>query len=1016
MQYPARSFPGDGASLSKNGPSDGKDINRELAAEFLPIFSDAPGSASARTFLSFAQLRKKIRDTPGISEKKKVEGKWVPKDSDDLIADLEAFAPGSASAPQLLDPMTISESNSERKQANITQLREKVRQAPGIKEKKKVGGKWVPKDRDDLIADLEAFAPGSASAPQLLDPMTMSENNSKRKQTNITQLRKKVRQAPGISEKKNVEGEWIPKDSDELLADLAGFAQSSGSASMPTNPISKSERDAKRRQTEVHKAREVTRKQSDEYKAKEKALRQTEDYKSKERERYTARSQTEEYKSKERERHAAPAYKARAATSVKMWRAQRKQLKFWEQSFVRWHESVGDILHGMVRECVFSVPEDSTEQTRRNVWQCALGEMTTISVQPYAPCFSSDGSVSIVQHGISYTLPRLVRPRGLQPLAESVNEYRLALSLRCRIGPCLDEPGSCNTSRGDPWFTEYHWFANKFGYRCPMHGVSKGAVPKPIASIRRFLCNNQCPLMCCTSRCPWHRNSENWNRVGSLKCCPCGDDSCTACVPQDAARDVSLQSPPPPGYKLYTGVGEPVSDSTSTQKNVFQLVCEHYKCVPVRTGASFDEFYNRFERTSGFRPYPRNWDMEHYEQVDCVVDSVRLIGSDQFWTREQRDAWLREPSYHEWKWRPYPSKSVTSRVLAANESVYARTKSALEYLLSDTCWNQVQKKTEHRGFVSDVFEGPTSITCTFCKYVAGRTAFPPEDIALRAAEAIAIFQATLEDINPILGPWDVLCIAEHWRDVCENLAPSFGRRVCERKQRSLANVEAAVRRVVSTLESLNEEINARVESALSARKQRAAKERACRVFVVNRLSEINVRSIVSQCDEPGPIFAVETDADLSIETDVKASRTTALDCKCHVPWHERSSWERRFFSQYKLPPPASLWQSQTLKLPSGVSETVWVQQGAALDSTQQQQSEASGMRPGNLFSFGAIPGRPHALETNRCEFLSGRQIRAMFHECWKKWRADESEEFPEGSEEEQVEQSENDAGGGAPSS
>jgi hypothetical protein len=28
----------------------------------------------------------------------------------------------------------------------------------------------------------------------------------------------------------------------------------------------------------------------------------------------------------------------------------------------------------------------------------------------------------------------------------------------------------------------------------------------------------------------------------------------------------------------------------------------------------------------------------------------------------------------------------------------------------------------------------------------------------------------------------------------------------------------------------------------------------------------------------------------------------------------------------------------------------------------------------------------------------------------KKWRADESEEFPEGSEEEQVEQSENDAG------
>ena len=217
MQYPARSFPGDGASLSKNGPSDGKDINRELAAEFLPIFSDAPGSASARTFLSFAQLRKKIRDTPGISKKKKVEGKWVPKDSDDLIADLEAFAPGSASAPQLLDPMTISESNSERKQANITQLREKVRQAPGIKEKKQVGGKWVPKDRDDLIADLEAFAPGSASAPQLLDPMTMSENNSKRKQTNITQLRKKFGRRLETARRKTMKVSGFPKTAPNYL-------------------------------------------------------------------------------------------------------------------------------------------------------------------------------------------------------------------------------------------------------------------------------------------------------------------------------------------------------------------------------------------------------------------------------------------------------------------------------------------------------------------------------------------------------------------------------------------------------------------------------------------------------------------------------------------------------------------------------------------------------------------------------------------------------------------------------
>ena len=51
----------------------------------------APGTASAITStdkplqsLSLTQLRKKCREAGGINEKRKVEGKWIPKDKDEL--------------------------------------------------------------------------------------------------------------------------------------------------------------------------------------------------------------------------------------------------------------------------------------------------------------------------------------------------------------------------------------------------------------------------------------------------------------------------------------------------------------------------------------------------------------------------------------------------------------------------------------------------------------------------------------------------------------------------------------------------------------------------------------------------------------------------------------------------------------------------------------------------------------------------------------------------------------------
>ena len=114
-------------------------------------------------------------------------------------------------------------------------------------------------------------------------------------------------------------------------------------------------------------------------------------------------------------------------------------------------------------------------------------------------------------------------------------------------------------------------------------------------------------------------------------------------------------------------------------------------------------------------------------------------------------------------------------------------------------------------------------------------------------------------------------------------------------------------------------------------------------------------------------------------------KMSALDCKCHVPWHERDLWERRAFSQYKLPArlmrTSSLWQSQSLTLPGGVSETIWVQQGVS-DSVW-----TSGF---DLFSFGTIP-QSHRASLGR-ELLSGSHMRTMFHDSWMRWCDQDSED------------------------
>ena len=130
-------------------------------------------------------------------------------------------------------------------------------------------------------------------------------------------------------------------------------------------------------------------------------------------------------------------------------------------------------------------------------------------------------------------------------------------------------------------------------------------------------------------------------------------------------------------------------------------------------------------------------------------------------------------------------------------------------------------------------------------------------------------------------------------------------------------------------------------------------------------------------------------------TSCREKRGKPADRTCHVPWNQRSSWDRRGFVQYKLPAATSLWQSQSLRLSGSmpecvagemVHETVWVERGAPVD------------KPVVMFTVGTMPNSRHAM----CELSR----------CWSQCLLEYAEQFSqeESEEEEQPEESESQTG------
>ena len=60
-------------------------------------------------------------------------------------------------------------------------------------------------------------------------------------------------------------------------------------------------------------------------------------------------------------------------------------------------------------------------------------------------------------------------------------------------------------------------------------------------------------------------------------------------------------------------------------------------------------------------------------------------------------------------------------------------------------------------------------------YAAKSSCLPPEDLAIRAAQAVATFQAELEGTTPIIHASDVFVIGSNWRVIVDSLrAPDEG--------------------------------------------------------------------------------------------------------------------------------------------------------------------------------------------------------------------------------------------------
>jgi len=545
--------------------------------------------------LNQKDLRARARSTPGMTDKKKTaDGKWIPKSKQELLAELEACmaeavvtvgcpaleaAPGYASAGGAsaeactTEAVTSANNASSSKSCpsaapcvpegsptsmelaalNQKDLRARACSTPGMTDKKKTAdGKWIPKSKQELLAEFELLAeqellggmaaltigcpaleaaPGNAGADGAsaeactMEAVTSSNLASSSKDCpraalcvqdgfpTVLQLEQAVgdafrklakplvRLGVAMCVKKKI-GKWKRRGRVDIVADYKRKLADGSVISPPGSASDRKIAQRDRQRSEMYKSKRLkrlwrpgvrTKKKEKERNPAAKLVRVKRLWRPGVRAAKRAAQTTEEYRARKREREAAT-------------RIRRKQLQFWRPCFRRWEAVRRSVLDAV--------------QSARSLEHAAYARtlLKLASDQPYAPFCLNDGSLVVLQHGD--ILERLPRTHLMQksvwksvgakrcgkdimerlPMSEKdVEECRRAMSLRCRLGLQCDGIRGCHFKA----CKRHRRFVITYGYECSMRGYGGNRMPTPYQHMARVLCNSKCPATCCTMACPW---------------------------------------------------------------------------------------------------------------------------------------------------------------------------------------------------------------------------------------------------------------------------------------------------------------------------------------------------------------------------------------------------------------------------------------------------------------------------------------------------------------------------------
>ncbi len=259
------------------------------------------------------------------------------------------------------------------------------------------------------------------------------------------------------------------------------------------------------------------------------------------------------------------------------------------------------------------------------------------------------------------------------------------------------------------------------------------------------------------------------------------------------------------------------------------------------------------------------------------------------------------------------------------------------------CVTELRDKMQHRpGSANHVLARPLSLRCNFCTYIHGcplqqatigslpccawyrkgaahscgkADHRPPEDIAIRVAQAVAVLHTLWHGKRYPLHADLALTCAAKWTEVVQRLLPStigqaspgFASEGPEAQWHSdlqfpfasfqscvlPASVQSAVRLAfISHLVAIKADMDDKECKALEPQRCQEARDRQLRI---ERLSAFGdpppltheIQQVLNKYEHASPIFALESSC-----RQPRLTLGVTSDCKCCVPWNERSKWER----------------------------------------------------------------------------------------------------------------------------